>query len=667
MGQDGRFEKWASGILGAVALMLALHLAWPLLSPHRSESRARIPAQHSTASRASLNKPSSQPSMAFARAARVKVRAPRKQERSSRAIANEIDRPSEKAAVIPSTPSAPSAPVETAQSLTAPPPAIREFETLGYVEKQDGTRQAVISKGDQVFVVHDGEVFDGHYRVLSISGSKVEAADLTVPQIAPGNAPDSTLAENRTSSPISVTKEEASRVAGAATSQPVTLASAKTLGYVDRPGRPRETIIDDGDEVRLVPTAVETDATLVTATSRPSIGEPSPAVARPPQPPASDPGQSPASTGEVAVTVQPSDAPGTTSTAEFSMTRGINGKAGEIPNLESAGEPAGDSLSSAPQRIVRDAAVRNSLQTVGGARASPSPSPPQLPKAFCYVERPKNGREAFVSLGDTVYSTRAGSTIANRYRVLRILPEGVEVADTRDEPRPPPNYEAAQNRLPDEDLKSGNDSPPVELPWDGHVRPEAFLWTNFAASEASPVAEPGLLAHNPIEPTLKVSRSSTSSVGLGPPLRSFDANPIPEFDPTEVQPIQGQGGSGLESLILAHPTEADAEGPARKPKPQEITQLPVRVSAELIRLPEPAGETRLAGKPPETGSANLASGGLGLTSPSTGLLGGIEQGAGISGALAQISSASHLMEISRISGCDLLLGFSIGDNGCYFP
>jgi hypothetical protein len=47
-------------------------------------------------------------------------------------------------------------------------PATFIFQTLGYVETQDGQRQAVVADGSQVYLVKDGDTFAGRYRVTSV-------------------------------------------------------------------------------------------------------------------------------------------------------------------------------------------------------------------------------------------------------------------------------------------------------------------------------------------------------------------------------------------------------------------------------------------------------------------------------------------------------------------
>ena len=245
MGQDGYFEKWASVILGLVSLLLGLHLAkiyvLPRLDSHpRISSRRPIAAVPRPAPLNSSKTKSDSPKLqaqhlksrkesakTVARRSSTSPREVSASQASSESTKVEPKRKlSAEAAPASSAPDADETP-EVAKSMTGPLPPTRTFETIGYVEQPDGTRQAVVSKGDQVFVVHEGEIFDEHYRVLSITSSQVEAADLTVPQLAPATAPEPTVLARQSTSPAPSREAETSTPA---------LAEAKPLGFVERPG-----------------------------------------------------------------------------------------------------------------------------------------------------------------------------------------------------------------------------------------------------------------------------------------------------------------------------------------------------------------------------------------------------------------------------------------------
>ncbi len=677
MGQDRRFEKWAGGLLGAVSLILALHLAWSYFLP-RHESRSRAIAQQFN------SKPPSAPAPLRISTANNSAQAATKerrrdQELSAANTAEDSNQPLAARATLhegnpeqfepkkngesdgarPIRATDPD-PVEVAQSLTAPPPATQTFETIGYVEKPDGTKQAVVSKGDQVFVVHEGEVFDEHYRVLSISFKAVEAADLTVPQSAPVAAPDPTTMASRASSPPP---------RHAANETQTTVAAIKPLGFVERPGRPREAVVADEDGVRLVVprgATPESKEGLVAGTlSAPAGDDIPPTLVSSRQPSSvavdqfSKPSDLAAQAGlptigqsEVATTVpaegaqkvyaMDSEPPGLGSTTEAGFSRGWS------------------------SGFVRDVAARHLSEPPGAARASPREH--QILKAFCYVERPKSGREAFIALGDKVHSVREGTILANRYRVLVIRPEGVEVEDASEETRPPPipGREFAENRtLPDEASELANHSPPADLPWSGFVRSVAFLWANFAIGEVSPGAEPRLFAQKRPEPTLEESGSSTSSVGVGPRLKSTESNSTTAYSTKVHMTPEGQVGEGLESSVPSHRLRGGATEAAHALKSEEIAWLPFKINVELLALPGQPKGSSLGGSHSAAGSPAIAE--LGSLPSPGGLKSAKVPAEGGSSTRVPAFTTASLLEISSISARDLQLPFSIGDNGCYFP
>lgn len=78
--------------------------------------------------------------------------------------------PQTSAAAPAPAPAAPQAP---------PPPALK---AVGYTEKAGGSREAIVSLDDQIFVIHEGETFAKRFRVLKITPSQVEVNDETTQQ-----------------------------------------------------------------------------------------------------------------------------------------------------------------------------------------------------------------------------------------------------------------------------------------------------------------------------------------------------------------------------------------------------------------------------------------------------------------------------------------------------
>ncbi len=587
MGQDARFEKWASGILGVVSLLLALHLARSYVPSHRAESHARVVAHHVVASHVKPQEISPAPAST-----------PRPEPRE---VLREVDLPARHSAPPAAVASrrdsrvkltaqdANSNPVVVAQTSAPPPPATKEFQTIGYVEKPDGTRQAVISEGSQVFVVHDGEIFDEHYRVLSISASTVEAADLTVPQPAPTAMPSEPVLLAQLAKPVDTSP---------------TADSAKPLGYVERPGRPPESIVSDRDGVRLVPQSSEADGSLV------ARAQPAPA---PTTTPTSVVSSDLSVSAGLPAEVNPAPADGT----PLPRIVAVNAKAsGSMTNKnDGSGELALD-------RPPLGEKGSNSPQSDGTPLGNPPETSYQILKAFCYAEGEESGRQAFVAFGNSVYSVREGTTLADRYRVLKISPQGVEVADAGAEIRPPPpsGEEFAQNGIRDNETPElGNHSPPAELPWNVFVRSVSFHWSNSATTGGSFGAEPALFAKIRSEPTSEDSGSSTLLVGVGPPPTSLNDNSIlssaTSFEGSSAK--KDQAGS----IQVLTSTNVMANGPG-----------------ESARTP-PLDGTYVNGS----------------------------SSAGNSAPVIASSAALYSAPILTLSGRDLLLPFSVSDNGCSIP
>ncbi|MGE5325958.1 MAG: hypothetical protein ACM3NO_02870 [Deltaproteobacteria bacterium] len=661
MGQDGHFENCASVVLGLVSLVLALHQARTHVIPrlnsnaevtaHRSDTAVpRITPQRRAKNGSDSPNSQTQAHLFHKESSKVAVgRSPIHSRKDAVSQASEVSakarterNPSSELASDHPSPRTEKALVEIAESVAAPPPPTRTFENLGYVEKADGTKQAIVSKGDQVFVVHEGEIFDEHYRVLSITSSQVEAADLTIPLLPPAAPPEPTVLAKQSTLPIPSRKADEPAQA---------LVDAKPLGFVERPGRPPEAIVTDGDSVRLVARA---------------------ALA----------GNSPADSMSVASTrddISPASSSAGFANAETSAVVNeapddILSDAGLIATASDSdyglSPPASsDHSSSGPgYATIRNFAVRGSPLVSNPTRAGPAQSLRRTLKAFCYVERPSTGREAFVALGDAVYSAREGTFIANRYRVLAIRPEGVQVEETDFETRPPPgpDQEVAQNRaIPDGIAELSNHPPPAALPVDGLVRSVAFVLTDFAGSEVARGPEPRQSTQNLVKPTIKDLLSSISNVRTGPHGKTAIHNLIPDLGPQvddsafrEAENPRGGGPTRLKAReVVKNRAGESAQG--------AIAFLPVKAQAGLLSLAVPAKRSRLA-------MVRLASDRPGVVSngplqPVAPNDPHVSQLPGASTLVGSTPTLTSLSEMSIISGRDLLLHFSIGDNGCYFP
>ncbi len=59
-----------------------------------------------------------------------------------------------------------------------PPPPPIDLRFFGYSARKNGVRQVFLSRGDDVFVAHEGDVVGHRYRIVSIAASSVQVEDL---------------------------------------------------------------------------------------------------------------------------------------------------------------------------------------------------------------------------------------------------------------------------------------------------------------------------------------------------------------------------------------------------------------------------------------------------------------------------------------------------------
>lgn len=173
-----QLEKWATGFLGVVCLLLVLNLAL------RNGVKAG-------ASRAAL---SSRPAPAATRSQPLPDRVADElarydpgvhldllKELQSRPLPKLARNPFEfEAKAAPPTPLASSAgPAAPAPPPTPAPPPLK---AMGYTEKAGGVHEAIVTDDQEIYIVHEGDTFAQHFRVLKISPSAVEVDDETTHQ-----------------------------------------------------------------------------------------------------------------------------------------------------------------------------------------------------------------------------------------------------------------------------------------------------------------------------------------------------------------------------------------------------------------------------------------------------------------------------------------------------
>ncbi|MDR3675429.1 MAG: hypothetical protein P4N24_08060 [Acidobacteriota bacterium] len=124
-----------------------------------------------------------------------------------------------------------------------------EMKSIGYVESANGEVAAILSSGDNVFVVHPGDRFAGHYRAVSVPAEVVEAVEepprnsAPLPYASPPVFPTllSALAEP---SPPFPSKRGTPPEANTLIFQ--------TLGYVEMQDGTQQAVVADGSSLYLV-------------------------------------------------------------------------------------------------------------------------------------------------------------------------------------------------------------------------------------------------------------------------------------------------------------------------------------------------------------------------------------------------------------------------------
>ena len=170
------------------------------------------------------------------------------------------------------------------------------FKAIGYVEKPEGQVEAIILQDNEMQVVHLGDLIAGRYRVTQISPDVVDAVDETqtqsamakandakpdeplsttaaassvVPSPAPVEKPEPLLETEGNASPATPNPEPVTSAPSVASTAPSTTRSTamdspsvaaqsteeepESLGMVQKANGQVDTVMADGDTVRLVP------------------------------------------------------------------------------------------------------------------------------------------------------------------------------------------------------------------------------------------------------------------------------------------------------------------------------------------------------------------------------------------------------------------------------
>jgi len=172
-----QLEKWATGFLGVVCLLLVLNLAL----------RNGVKAGASRAALSSRAAPAATRSQPLAdrvadELARYDpgVHLDLLKELQSRPLPRLARNPFEfEAKAAPLTPASAAAPTAPAPP---PPPAPPPLKAMGYTQKAGGVHEAIVTDDQEIYIVHEGDTFANRFRVLKISPSAVEVDDETTHQ-----------------------------------------------------------------------------------------------------------------------------------------------------------------------------------------------------------------------------------------------------------------------------------------------------------------------------------------------------------------------------------------------------------------------------------------------------------------------------------------------------
>jgi Tfp pilus assembly protein PilP len=440
MNRNRRFELRIGGILVVVCLLLLNVLVWqfrkePILrlvgvDPARSVSLG----EHPPASSREQHEPRRAEAAVSSTAATMSRLHP-----LARAARHPFG--SEQAKRLVSMP-----PAEPHPQASAPPqPKTITLEPLGYVEKADGRVEAIISLGERVQVVHEGEIFEDNFRVARISSSTVELVENSAPAAEPhlmaevgqdvAQAPADKAGQTPPRPvPEVVSNTTAARQFDAASAASVSQPSVRQeLGYVERADGRVEAIVAEGEHVRLAPGTKSFANSFRVPAPTPANLEVANASPPPINPPdsfgyESQPLQTSSSTQEAGV--PPLVASGSESSTVGKL-QGIRGNNGESES-EQFGiiqpEPLAD-YSGGRFEVKIPEAVPPTSPAVGPTLPSDGRVTQSAVSTLGYVEKAGGEKEAIVEVLGQVYLVHEGEMFAEKYRALQVTPSSVEIVE----------------------------------------------------------------------------------------------------------------------------------------------------------------------------------------------------------------------------------------------
>ena len=440
MNRSGRFELWTSGILGVVCLLLLNILVWQFRKePTRKFEVADLARPISVVE----HPPTSSREHHEPRRAEAAVSSTVATMSRLHPLAQAARHPfeSEQAKRLVSMPPAEAHP----QAITPPQPKTTTLEPLGYVEKADGRVEAIISLGERVQVVHEGEIFEDNFRVARISSSTVELVENSAPAAEPHLTAE--IGQGVAQAPANEARQVPPRPvpevlsnpganrrlaadSAASVSQP---SLRQELGYVERADGRVEAIVAEGEHVRLAPQTKSFANSFRVPAPTPANLEVANALPPPINAPdsfghESQPLQTSSSTQEAGV--PPLVASGSES-SNVGGLQGIRGNNGESES-EQFGiiqpEPLADYSGGRFEVKIPQAVVPTS-PAVGPTLPSDGRGTQSAVSTLGYVEKAGGEEEAIVEVLGQVYLVHEGELFAEKYRALQVSPSSVEIVE----------------------------------------------------------------------------------------------------------------------------------------------------------------------------------------------------------------------------------------------
>ena len=349
-------------------------------------------------------------------------------------------------------------------AVVVPQPKTTTLEPLGYVEKADGRVEAIISLGDGVHVVHEGEILDGNFKVAKISSKAVELVENSAPmaqarltaEVAQGAAQALADQAGQTNSPL--VPEQVSNT-GANLQLPAEPAASgsqpsvrKALGYVERANGRVEAIVADGEHVRLSQATRSFANEFHGPTDAPAnveLANVSPTANNPPDSIVLE--SQPARTNSF---TQQADEPPLVALQSGSSTvdepQGVPAGNGE-PESDPLGiiqpEPLADYSSSRFGANIPQA-VMPTPPAVGDPLPSNAGWTQSVVSTLGYVEKGDGEKEAVVEVLGQVYLVHEGELFAEKYRALQVTSSSVQIVEESTEGSSPPEIERDSEAIP---------------------------------------------------------------------------------------------------------------------------------------------------------------------------------------------------------------------------